>query len=113
LDKNCHEVSARKVKHITINEKNVTTLFDRYFSATGKLEFLKSNIGELLQPVNEDGTLTLATISKTPLKIGNPFDHIIYYKAWDSFTEQKEFVSSLIIIKNPRYGGKYVLEWER
>jgi hypothetical protein len=96
LDDKGHETISKKVKRLTVNEKNVTTIFDSNFATVGKLEFLNSNIGELLQPVDEGGTLTVTTIFKTPLEIGIPLEHIIYFKAWDSFPKNKENVSSLI-----------------
>jgi hypothetical protein len=95
-DADGHESHLRKTKRLIVNEGNITTLADRNFSASGKFEFKKSNIGQMLPPVDEGGTKTVYTTFQTALPRGRELEHILEIVAWDTFGESRETLSYMV-----------------
>lgn len=86
-------VQVRKAKKFVVKEKNVTTLVDSGMSATGRLHFLQSNIGRIVDITDQGGTSTIYTLLPTPLEKSKTVEHIIEYEAIDSFLNPRESVT--------------------
>ncbi len=104
LDSKGHKAIGRKDKTIVVNEKNVTTLIDRNFSASGRLEFLRTSIGEMLAPFDEGGTKSVYTVFKAPLPLNTDIDFSIEFVMWDTFTESQESFTHLNTVKAEEIG---------
>ncbi len=96
LDAEGHETEVQKEKIIVVCEKHITSIFDRHFATAGKIEFLGSNIGKLLSPVDEGGNYAVTTFFTAALEKGKSYEHKIQMKAIDTFPESKETFSCLI-----------------
>jgi hypothetical protein len=102
FDKQGHKTILKKTKIIKVNRENITTIDDRYFSASGKYTSFKTNIGELLQPIDEGGTKTLYTIFKFPLEKGKVIEHILECHIEDTYIEKKESFAAWVIFKTEK-----------
>lgn len=90
VDPDGHRANIVKESVLVVNEKNITQLTDRLFQHEGKQEFINTNIGEMLGPIQDGGTETIVTMFNAPLEIGKEYNHKINYIAWDSYTNKSE-----------------------
>ncbi len=99
LDKHGKKVSLKKEKIFKVKEKNVTTIVDRNFSASGTLEFIRTNIGKMIDIIDEGGTQTVYTSFKTPLAKGEIINHSLDIVFNNSYTNTNESITNIVTYK--------------
>jgi len=90
------EAVVHKTTVLTANEPNITTLVDRDFGSTGKLQFTESTMGTIMGPVDEGGSWSVTTVLREPLPIGQPVSNTLTIRATDTFTSSKETFGHLV-----------------
>jgi hypothetical protein len=80
---------ARKVKDLTINEKNVSVLYDRNISSSGSFG-VETNIGDFVKVIEEAGNYTAYTVFRHPLQVGESYRHVLKLEPKNAFTESRE-----------------------
>ena len=72
-------------------EKNITTWnSDRLFRGPGKLTPLNTNIGKIMTPIDEGGTLLVPTLFSCPLEVGKKITKILTIECSGVFPEDTE-----------------------
>jgi hypothetical protein len=96
MDPYGHEAIHLQEITLVAKEKNIVTLTNGNFSSSGKLEFLSTNIGKLLTPIDIAGTKTVYTLFTSPLPINQEIKHCITSKSIGSFYESEESFGKII-----------------
>lgn len=93
LDATGAKANCKKETLVEAKQKNINTIVDNNFAATGNIQFKATNIGKLHGPFIEGGTTVLKTILNTPLQIGAKKKKILTFEVNDGFKEPKESIA--------------------
>jgi len=79
-----------KATTLTANEPGITSLVDEDFASTGKLTFVSSSLCEIRGPMEEGGILSVITLLREPLPVGETVTNTLTIRATDTFTAADE-----------------------
>lgn len=96
MDDKGAEAKATKSRLLKVYKKNQKTLIDRNFTASGTYESISCNLGEIHGPFDEGGSQMVTTVLKTELSTKVNIEQVLSMKILDSFTAEKENMSTII-----------------
>ncbi len=104
VDASGRKVKVLKVKKFVPKEKNLDVLVDERITVSGRLAFPQSNIGKVVDVIDQGGTYTVYTLLTAPLEKGKEVEHILEYVGIDSLLNPRESVTSDVVNRCPSVG---------
>ncbi len=95
LDAAAERTEVTKTKVLIARQKNITTVVDRNIAASGRVEFVRSNLGNI-HPINEGGSWTVYTNLRSALETNKETSHSLEYVGHRSFEDETESIGCIV-----------------
>jgi len=92
-DSTGQKATAKKIKKLVANERNITLLVDHNISGSGSACNFKTNIGEIASVKEVGGNLSVYTALDVPLEMNKVLEHVVEYEGLNCFTENRESIT--------------------